>query len=303
MDKNKHLFYMRKLLMEFYSDDLLASELLFKGGTSAMLFEGLPRFSTDLDFNLVHKSNQAEVYQHIQKIVLRNGKIADCADKRFGPIVVLDYGTGDRNLKIEVSNRVFDSHYQLRNLGSSLIPVMTKPDMLTHKLCAMQARKAPRDVFDVWFFLSQGWPLNEYIIKERTGKETTVFLSGCLNSVSSVNSASVMTEIGELLDDSMKHFVKNGGLVKECSALLENYIACPIIVHSEPCEHTRLLFENDKLLPVLMKQRIDPSVVSCSKLAEILSGKRVALRKKTGEVVFVQISGGRIKVGKGFGLE
>ena len=303
MDKNKHLFFMRKLLREFYSDDLLSSQLCFKGGTAAMLFEGLPRFSTDLDFNIVDKSKQKEVFDRIQAIASGSGIIADSANKRFGPVVVLDYGAGDRNLKIEVSNRIYDCHYVLRDFGPIVLPVMIRSDMLTHKLCAMHRRKAPRDIFDVWYFLSKGWPLNENIIKERIGIPVDAFLKDCLNSVNSCDSAAIMMEIGELLDDSMKPFVRNGGLTKSCCGLIEDYIASPLLEDVEPTEHTKLLFQNAQLLPALQKYKLDPSVISVSKLKDILSGNPVLLHKISGEGVIVRIDGKRVIVGNGRGLE
>lgn len=298
MDKNRHLIFMRKLLREFFEDELLSSELRFKGGTAAMFFEGLPRFSTDLDFNLVSRSKQGEVMDRIVKIMSASGRIIDSADKRFGPVVVLDYGSGDRNLKVEVSNRWFDNHYVLRDFGQMLIPVMSRSDMLTHKLCAMSRRKAPRDVFDVWYFLSKGWGLNEYIIKERTGKGTEVFLESCSKSLSGMNPASMMMEIGELLDDSMKPFVRSGKLISECNVLLEDYMRFPVVEFQIPAPHTELLFRNSSMLPTLMKAGIDPSLVTDGQLSDVLSGKRVLLRKMTGEGVMCQLTGGIVKVGK-----
>jgi predicted nucleotidyltransferase component of viral defense system len=50
MDNNKHKMYLIQILMDVYSDRELAVNMGFKGGTAAMLFYGLPRFSVDLDF-------------------------------------------------------------------------------------------------------------------------------------------------------------------------------------------------------------------------------------------------------------
>lgn len=50
-DLHKNVFV--DILRAVYSDPLLRNTLGFKGGTAAMLFYGLPRFSVDLDFNLL----------------------------------------------------------------------------------------------------------------------------------------------------------------------------------------------------------------------------------------------------------
>ena len=61
MDTNKHKFFMLQLLKDIFSDALLSSVLAFKGGTATMFFYNLPRFSTDLDFNLLAPEKEAVI--------------------------------------------------------------------------------------------------------------------------------------------------------------------------------------------------------------------------------------------------
>lgn len=49
--------------------------------------------------------------------------------------------------------------------------------------------------------------------------------------------------------------------------------------------------------------KLDPSVISVSKLKDILSGNPVLLHKTSGEGVIVRIVGKRVIVGNGRGLE
>ena len=53
MDINKHRYYLMQVLLAIFRHPDLSKLLAFKGGTSLMLFHGLTRFSTDLDFNLL----------------------------------------------------------------------------------------------------------------------------------------------------------------------------------------------------------------------------------------------------------
>ena len=115
MDTNKHKFFMLQLLKDIFTDVKLSSVLAFKGGTAAMFFHDLPRFSTDLDFNLLDPQKEQEVYDRVRRVVLKYGKIHDEAIKHFGIIIVLDYGIGERKLKIEISNRPHDNHYEIKN--------------------------------------------------------------------------------------------------------------------------------------------------------------------------------------------
>jgi len=60
-DTNKHKYFLVRILKDIYSDRLLSSVLGFKGGTAHMLFYNLPRFSVDLDFNLIDAEKSEEV--------------------------------------------------------------------------------------------------------------------------------------------------------------------------------------------------------------------------------------------------
>ena len=67
MDTNKHKFFMLQLLKDLFSDALLSSVLAFKGGTATMFFYDLPRFSTDLDFNLLNPEQEKEGSAHLRQ--------------------------------------------------------------------------------------------------------------------------------------------------------------------------------------------------------------------------------------------
>ena len=57
---------MLQLLKDIFSDALLSSVLAFKGGTATMFFHNLPRFSTDLDFNLLEPEKEEDVYERVR---------------------------------------------------------------------------------------------------------------------------------------------------------------------------------------------------------------------------------------------
>ena len=92
MDKQKHKLYMAQILTMVFKDKELCNLLGFKGGTALMFFHDLPRFSTDLDFNLLDEGKLDLVYEKIRNILTRFGTIDDEAKKFFGPVMVLDYG-------------------------------------------------------------------------------------------------------------------------------------------------------------------------------------------------------------------
>lgn len=222
---------MLQLLKDIFSDALLSSVLAFKGGTATMFFYDLPRFSTDLDFNLLNPEQEKEVYDRVRKIVLKYGNIHDEAIKHYGIVIVLDYGIGERKLKIEISNRLFDNHYEVRNYLGLQMRVMVKEDMFAHKLCALLDRTeiTSRDVFDCWFFLKERTSINKEIVESRMGMPIEDYLDKCVASIQDLSEKSLISGLGELTDGDMKDFVRHG-LKDELISLLTMFNAFPSFV-------------------------------------------------------------------------
>lgn len=230
MDKNKHKLYMAQILSLIFKDKDLCNVLAFKGGTSLMFFHNLGRFSTDLDFNLLDGAKLDTVYEKVRAILTRFGTIDDEAKKLYGPVLVLNYGKGERMLKVEISTRQYPNHYEMRSLAGTDIRVMTMPDMFAHKLCAMGERLSPRDIFDVWFFLQNHTEINEEIVKLRTGKSVSEYASWCANHVKEASPKLLMQGLGEVLDDTRTKAIVRNRLIAETSASLELFSAFPLTV-------------------------------------------------------------------------
>ena len=229
MDLNKHKFYMLQILKDIFSDAELADCLGFKGGTALMFFYDLPRFSVDLDFNLLDPSKEKQVYEKVRNILLKYGKIHDEALKFFGAVFVLDYGQNERKLKVEISNRQYDNHYEIKNLLGIEMRVLVRSDMFSHKLCALLDRTeiTGRDIFDCWFFLNSHTPVNANIVESRMGMPLQDYLQHCIETLEQVSDKTIMNGLGELTDGEMKKFAKTK-LRKETISLLTFFKAFPI---------------------------------------------------------------------------
>lgn len=83
LDLARHKTILINLLKDIYSDVELRTILGFKGGTAAMMFYDLPRFSVDLDFDLLNEEKKELVLEKIKKILPPYGEIHDAAEKRF----------------------------------------------------------------------------------------------------------------------------------------------------------------------------------------------------------------------------
>ena len=229
MNTVKHKFYMTQVLKDIYSDTELANCLGFKGGTALMFFHELPRFSVDLDFNLLVLEKEDTVYQKIRKIVLKYGSIHDEAQKHYGSIIVLDYGIAERKLKIEISNRESNDKYEICNLLGINMKVMSLTDMFSHKLCALLERRSVtnRDIFDCWFFMSRQISVNQTIIEQRMGKSLPDYLQDCIDTIESLPNKSLLDGLGELVSQELKAFIRNK-LRFEAVTLLRFYKEFPI---------------------------------------------------------------------------
>lgn len=230
LDINRHRFYLVQILKDIYSDVELGNYLGFKGGTALMFFYDLPRFSTDLDFNLLSTDKEELAYKKVHDIVLKYGTIFDEAKKYFGPLIVLDYGVGERKLKVEISNRIFDDNYEIKNLMGFNVKVMAISDMFAHKLCALTDRGTVthRDIFDLWFFMQRNTPLNKRIVEYRMKVELAVYLENCINLLESLKSMRLLDGLGELMNTEMKRFVRNK-LLYDTITLLRFYRDFPIL--------------------------------------------------------------------------
>jgi predicted nucleotidyltransferase component of viral defense system len=233
MDNNKHKMYLVQILTDVYSDRELSVALGFKGGTAAMLFYGLPRFSVDLDFNLLDKNAAETAYQKVRKIALKYGKIGDEVQKFFGDLLSLNYERGERNLKIDISHRVENDEYVIKNLLGVNVKTMEIGDMFSHKLVALLGRKefAERDVFDCWYFMKEKTPLNRQIVESQTQKPLSEYLQECIDRMENLPKRSLLYGLGELVANDMKSFVRNK-LQQETAFLLKSYHMFPLLKKS-----------------------------------------------------------------------
>lgn len=212
LNKDLHRVNFLNVLREIYKNPKLRTILGFKGGTAAMLFYDLPRFSVDLDFDLLDYDKKDMVFANVKDIVRKLGIVSDAFDKYYTLFYLLHYKKGERTLKIEISKRTGRSFFEIKNyLGISML-VMKKEDMLACKLSALLTRKefASRDMFDLEFFLRNNWLINEDVLKEKTSLSLKEALSEAIRKVEGVNKDQLLSGLGELLEDNkQKAWVKN----------------------------------------------------------------------------------------------
>ena len=210
---NQHRNVLIKILKDIFTDIHIGPILGLKGGTAAYLFYGLDRFSVDLDFDLLDESKLDEVFDRVQTILSTYGRLKSADKKRYTLFYLLSYDNKDinaQNIKVEINRRNFGSKYSVESYLGISMKVMAREDMVAHKLVAMFERigKANRDIYDVNYFLKNGWTINGQIVKERTGMELVAFLEQCIVMLENMDSKDILAGMGELLTEKQKAWVK-----------------------------------------------------------------------------------------------
>lgn len=230
INANLHKSYLVRILKDIYEDIELGGLLGFKDGTALLFFYELPRFSVDLDFHLINVGKRNFVFEKVRAIAAKYGKIQDEAMKHFELIIVLDYGEGERKLKIEISTRDFPNHYEIKNLLGISIKVMTAPDMFAHKLCALLNRASftNRDLFDCWFFLQHQTKINQQMVELSTEKKLSAYIQDCIDFLEKLSDSKLLNGLGEMVNADMKNFIKTK-MRAETIALLKVFKELPLL--------------------------------------------------------------------------
>ncbi len=232
LHREKHQLIMGRILRAIYSDVSIASLLGLKGGTCAYFFYGLPRFSVDLDFDLLDEGGgrQKFIFETVQKILGGHGEIKDSHIKLNTIFFLLSYGSADHNIKIEISTRLptpnLRDHYELLEYLGIPMLVAKKPHLFAGKLAALTLRSRPamRDIYDIWFFATNNWDIDVETVTILAGKNVKKHLADCIALIEGVKDNQILHGLGELLNEREKIWVKNH-LRNEAMFLLKNYLS------------------------------------------------------------------------------
>lgn len=210
LDYPKHKNILLQILKDIFSDTSLSPCLGFKGGTAAVMFYGLTRNSVDIDLDLLDESREQEVFEKIQKIAKSYGNIIDSRIKRFNLVTVISYDLKSQNIKIEISRRDFGSKYELKILLGISMLVMVKEDMFANKLMAMYERigKTSRDVYDVYFFAKNNWPINRKLVEDRAKIPFREVLAKSAELLEKMDNRHILDGLGEILTEPQKDWAR-----------------------------------------------------------------------------------------------
>lgn len=210
IDIATHKTILFQILKDIYTDTSISPYLGFKGGTAALMFYGLDRFSVDLDFDLLDENHKDRVFERILGIAKKYGRIKESRIKRFNLFFLISYDDKARNIKLEVNRRQFGSRYEIKTYLGVSMRVMVLEDMFAHKLMAMHERidETGRDIYDVWFYLHSRSPINKSIVENRSGMAFEALIKECIDQLENKDNRHVLQGLGELLTPGQKDWAK-----------------------------------------------------------------------------------------------
>jgi len=205
-----HKTILFQILKDIYSNTKISPFLGFKGGTAALMFYNLDRFSVDIDLDLLDDTKEDLVFDEVIKIVKKYGTLKDEHKKRFNLFCLISYEDKSQNIKVEISRRHSESKYEIKTYLGVSMQVMILPDMVANKLMAMHERigKTSRDIYDVWFFLSHRFPINRQLIENRSGTSFDQFINKSVSQLEKIGNNHILDGLGELLTPSQKDWAK-----------------------------------------------------------------------------------------------
>ena len=224
LNQTKHRVTLVDILKSIYGDPDLRTVLGFKGGTAAMLFYDLPRLSVDLDFDLLDAEKKKLVFKKMKSLLEKHGVLRQAVEKRNTIFFLISYEREKHTIKVEISKRKGASGFEPKGYLGVTALVMKPEDVIAGKLSALLTRRkfAMRDVFDMWFFLKNNWPINETVLTENTRLSLSKALELAIKKVREIDQRQILQGLGELLDEKQKVWVTEK-LINETVFYLRDY--------------------------------------------------------------------------------
>ncbi len=227
LDMSRHKSYLLRILFDFSKDPVLWRNLVFKWGTALLLFYGLDRFSTDLDFDLSKNDvDEDDILKRVWKILKKHWDVKSLIIKRYTIFWLLLYSKIDYNIKVEINRRWVTWEAEAKTLMWIDFNVMKIEDMCANKFLALLWRNktANRDIYDIHFIVSKNMLINKGRIESITWKSFTVYIQEVIEFINGLwPNYNILDWLGIVVEDKKKKWIKEN-LVKETIFLLGTYL-------------------------------------------------------------------------------
>ncbi|MCF8142344.1 MAG: nucleotidyl transferase AbiEii/AbiGii toxin family protein [Deltaproteobacteria bacterium] len=190
------------------------SQIAFKGGTALKLFYDLPRYSEDIDYDVLPGGLPDGLIGIIKSLCTKKRwEVTDNALKYHTILVELRFRGPDRNfhIKIEISTREKELKTAILPLRGVPIVTLEPSFLMTEKLLTYLDRQAGRDIFDTWFILNGAYPLDEAMIA-RAFENRSAFFQALLNTVKTADPKKILRDTGKLLNQDYRNWIQTSFL-------------------------------------------------------------------------------------------
>lgn len=176
--------YIQTLVLKSISS-LISRELVFKGGTALAFFNGLNRFSEDLDFTLKESLNFKNLIGGIEKDfealnIRAHFKTLEDNPASFSFRIGVEGPLFTREVercfvRVDISKRekiaeeveVKELKPVYFDIPPFFIPIMKIEEILAEKIRAMVWRSKARDLYDMWFLLKSGVKIDYAVVEKK----------------------------------------------------------------------------------------------------------------------------------------
>ncbi|MBU0486814.1 MAG: nucleotidyl transferase AbiEii/AbiGii toxin family protein [Bacteroidetes bacterium] len=189
-----HKAQMYRLLIALADNQVLASNIAFKGGTCAKMLGYLDRLSVDLDFDITGQTEKVIMRKELHAIFQRLGiQIKDESDNALQFFLKYNAPAQKRNtLKLEILDKKFrNNKYAATYLPAidRIFHCQTRDTIFANKLVALFERFentgniAGRDLYDIHHFFINGFQYNSLLIEERRNAKACTFFEELISFI------------------------------------------------------------------------------------------------------------------------
>ena len=149
-------------VLEIMNSGRFLEPLVFGGGTMLRLCYELNRYSVDLDFWFVKKTDPELYFTKLKKYLAEQYELTDAWIKHYTILLELRAKGYPKRLKIEIRKEVkecdFEERIAFTNFSSKqvILKVMSLDQMMKNKIEAALDRQEIRDLYDIEFLLRKG---------------------------------------------------------------------------------------------------------------------------------------------------
>ena len=194
-------------VLEALKNNKFLEPLVFGGGTMLRLCYGLKRYSTDLDFWFVKRTEPKRYFEKMKRYLQKSYELTDAQIKFYTILFELRSAKYPKRLKIEIRKAVTKCDFQDRIAYSKydnrqvIMKVFTPEEAMRRKIAAALDRKDVRDCFDMEFLARKGVRLDVTTAEKRRLNEV----------IDGFKDTDYKVTLGSVLEPDMrKYYVKNG---------------------------------------------------------------------------------------------